>query len=64
MKPKGTKNKKPPKRDKAKSMTITLPISQIARLDAKKAIAGLSRGKYVVSLMDHQEASMTAIVAR
>ena len=62
MKPVGTKQKKPLKQDKAKSMSITLPRSQVARLDAIRAIAGLSRGKYVITLMDHQEASLGAVV--
>lgn len=62
MKPKGAKQKKPLKQDKAVSMSITLPKSQIARLDANRAAVGLSRGAYTIALMDHSYGLHSAIV--
>ena len=64
MKPKGAKQKKPLKQDKAISMSITLPKSQVARLDANRAAIGLSRGAYAIAMMDHSDGLHSAIVER
>lgn len=49
--------------DKTYTLSITLPLSYIARLDLarKEAEMPLSRGKYVMSLMDSQKVKNQAI---
>lgn len=50
MRTKGATNLKPKKKDKVRTSSLTMPESYWLRLEGARK--GLSRGKYVMALMD------------